>query len=105
MSSPVLVLSELETESNISANKSSNVVLPFDTESYLPGKYLQFGPAKSDIAEMMDKLIEQSSVLSENTEIEKIETIIDFSRTLLENSKDIESEIAELVNEHFWDLI
>lgn len=105
MSSTVLVLSELDTESNISANKSSNVVLPFDTESYIPEKYPQFRPVRADIAEIMDKLIEQSSVPSESIEIEKIETIIDFSRTLLENSKDIESEIAELVNEHFWDLI
>lgn len=105
MSSPVLLLSELDTESNISANTSSNVVLPFDMDAGLPEKHPRLRPEKENIVEIMDKLTDQPSDFSESKDIERIETILDFSRTLMENSKDIDSEIVELVNDHFWELI
>jgi len=36
---------------------------------------------------------------------EKINTIITFAKNLLENSKNIESDFVDIVNDNFWDLI
>lgn len=35
----------------------------------------------------------------------KVDTIIEFAQKLINDSKDIDSEFVEIVNEHFWDLI
>lgn len=36
---------------------------------------------------------------------EKIETILGFSKKIVANSKDLDSEYVDIVNENFWDLI
>ena len=36
---------------------------------------------------------------------DKIDTIIGFSKKVIENSIDIDSEYVDIVNENFWDLI
>ena len=36
---------------------------------------------------------------------EKILTIVNFSRQVLSESSDIDSEYVDIVNQHFWDLI
>jgi len=38
-------------------------------------------------------------------EQEKLDTILEFTQKLISDSKDIDSEFVEIVNEHFWDLI
>ena len=35
----------------------------------------------------------------------KVDTILEFAQKLINDSKDIDSEFVEIVNEHFWDLI
>lgn len=36
---------------------------------------------------------------------EKIQTILGFSKKILDNSKDLDSEYVDIVNENFWDLV
>jgi len=36
---------------------------------------------------------------------EKKKTMISFTNDLLKNSKDIDSEFVDIVNDNFWDLI
>ncbi len=36
---------------------------------------------------------------------EKIQTILDFSKKIIRNSVDIDSEFVDIVNEDFWELI
>ena len=40
-----------------------------------------------------------------NKDAEKINSMISLSKSLLEKSKDIESEFVDIVNDNFWDLI
>ncbi|MCG8310649.1 MAG: hypothetical protein MI975_24885 [Cytophagales bacterium] len=43
--------------------------------------------------------------LTENPEKISFDTLSDFSQNLIQNTKDIEPEILELVNDKFWDLL
>lgn len=38
-------------------------------------------------------------------ETNKLETMIEFTKNLLDNSTDLDSEYIEIVNENFWELI
>ncbi|GAH57643.1 unnamed protein product [marine sediment metagenome] len=38
-------------------------------------------------------------------DIDKYNTIIDFTEKLIKNSRDIEQEYVDIVNDNFWDLI
>lgn len=38
-------------------------------------------------------------------EKEKLDTVLDFAQKLISDSKNIDAEFVEIVNEHFWDLI
>lgn len=40
-----------------------------------------------------------------NEDVDKINTMISFTKNLLENSRDIENEFVDIVNDNFWDLI
>jgi len=41
----------------------------------------------------------------QNESSDKIDAILGFSKKVIENSKDIDSEYVDIVNENFWDLI
>ncbi|NJY61438.1 hypothetical protein HC174_01535 [Salinimicrobium sp. CDJ15-81-2] len=43
--------------------------------------------------------------LDEDSQSSKIQTILKFSNDLIKNSKDLDSEYVDIVNENFWDLI
>ncbi|MEA3446760.1 MAG: hypothetical protein U9R19_18750 [Bacteroidota bacterium] len=91
----------------IFATLSSSVVsLSHDTESYLtPQTEAQF-EHHVDIADWKDRAFKESLDYSfHNEDIEKINTMISFTQNLLKNSKDIESEFVDIVNDNFWDLI
>ena len=53
------------------------------------------------------KKIEDNSSLELNSQgdMEKIGIVISFSKELVENLKDMDSEFIEIVNNNFWDLI
>lgn len=40
-----------------------------------------------------------------NEDKEKLQTIIDFSNKVLQNTKNIDSEFVKIVNDNFWELI
>lgn len=40
-----------------------------------------------------------------NEDVEKLQTIINFSKKVLKNTKDIDSEFVNIVNDNFWELI
>lgn len=91
----------------ISATLSSSVVgLSHETESYLTPQQEAKFEYRTDIAEWKDNAFNQSYDYNlHNENMEKINTIISFTKNILEKSKDIESEFVDIVNDNFWDLI
>ncbi len=83
---------------------SSVLTLPYETDYILHNnasyEYSQ------DVTEWSTSVFQNSfdSIVS-NVNYEKYKTLLVFSKTLIEHSRDIESEIVDLVNENFWDLI
>lgn len=85
---------------------SSVLSLTHETESYLTPKHEATFKHYEDIADWRDKAFNKSFDYSfHNEDVEKINTIISFTKNLLDNSKDIESEFVDIVNDNFWDLI
>lgn len=91
----------------ILATLSSSVVsLNHVTESYLTPQLKAKFEHRVDIADWKDNAFNKSYDYSfHNVDVEKINTMISFTRNLLDNSKDIESEFVDIVNNNFWDLI
>jgi|GEM_PF-1293871 len=90
------------------ATLSSSVVsLNLGIENYLaPQIEAKIEFCVDDIADWKDKAFKDSNDYNfRNEDVEKINTIISFTQNLLENSKDIESEFVDIVNDNFWDLI
>ena len=85
---------------------SSTISLSHDTESYLtPSTEAKF-EHYVNIADWKYKAFNASYDYSfHNENVEKINTMISFTQNLLENSKNIESEFVDIVNDNFWDLI
>ncbi|MCY1721852.1 hypothetical protein OU798_15970 [Prolixibacteraceae bacterium Z1-6] len=54
---------------------------------------------------LINQVDESYSLWQNNSEIDKINSIIALSERIISNSKDIESEYVEIVNDNFWDLI
>ena len=48
---------------------------------------------------------ESQPALSESVDVENFNAIRSFSENLLNNTKDLDSEIMDVVNKNFWDLI
>jgi hypothetical protein len=46
-----------------------------------------------------------SDYIVQDNNVTKISTILDFSKRILRNSKDLDGEFVDIVNENFWDLI
>jgi hypothetical protein len=91
----------------ILATLSSSVVsLNHETESYLTPQHEAKFVHHVNIADWKDNAFNQSYEYSFHVEnVERINTMISFTQNLLENSKDIESEYVDIVNDNFWDLI
>lgn len=91
----------------ILASLSSSVVsLSHETESYLTPLHVASFEHHANIADWKDNAFNPSFDYSfHNEDVEKIHTMISFTKNLLENSKDIESEFVDIVNDNFWDLI
>ncbi|NJO88533.1 MAG: hypothetical protein HC831_05885 [Chloroflexia bacterium] len=91
----------------ILATLSSSVVcLSHETENYLTPQHEAKFEYHVNIADWKDKAFNQSFNYSfNNVDIEKINSMLSFTKKLLENSKDIDSEFVDIVNDNFWDLI
>lgn len=91
----------------ILATLSSSVVnLSHDSESYLEPIHEANFKNHFDIVDWKDSAFNQSGAYSiDNKSDEKMGEIISFTKKVLNNSKDIESEFVDIVNDNFWDLI
>lgn len=91
----------------ILATLSSSVVsLNHESDSYLTPQYEAKFEHHVNIADWKDNAFNSSFDYSfHNEDVEKINTMVSLTKNLLENSKDIESEFVDIVNDNFWDLI
>jgi hypothetical protein len=89
------------------ATLSSSVMnLSHEIESYLTPMHMATFEHHANIADWKDNAFNPSVDYSfHNENVEKINAMITFTKNLLENSKDIESEFVDIVNDNFWDLI
>lgn len=84
---------------------SSVLILSHETENLTPQNEAKFENHVT-IADWKDNAFNQAYDYSfHNEDVEKLNTMISFTQNLLENSKDIESEFVDIVNDNFWDLI
>ena len=61
-------------------------------------------PASQITVGTSDTILVEAKI-TDNENIEKIKTIIDFSNKLIQNTTDIDGEFVDIVNKHFWELI
>ncbi len=86
---------------------SSSLVLPYDHIEY--SSYFNTLPVtnSNDISRWSDNKLINSDLYSiqDNSDYAKYKIMNSFANNLLENSKDVEPEYVDFVNEHFWELI
>ncbi len=83
---------------------TSTICVPFDS-NMLPTCIPKYDPPNQINNWRELSLNNYPTSLSNNIELEKIDIIVSFSKNVIENSKDIDSEFVEIVNNNFWDLI
>lgn len=67
---------------------------------------VRFTSKQNNIADWKDFAFNQSvDYQLQDESMEKLQTIIDFSKKVLQNTKDIDSEFVDIVNDNFWELI
>lgn len=84
---------------------SSILTLSYDMNNSLPKSNVdyEFG---SDVSDWKHNAFHHSAnytFLDESSD--KILAVLSFSKTIIENSQDLDGEIVDIVNENFWDLI
>lgn len=84
---------------------SSAVSLPYDSNNLMPQKNhnYYFQNSINDLKEMAYNQLTNYQLYNENSE--KIQIIIDFTMKIMQNTKDIDSEFVDIVNNNFWELI
>jgi hypothetical protein len=90
----------------ILATISSSVLsLSYDSDSLIPKMNHNYNH-QNNIADWKDNAFNLSSDYQiQNESLVKIQTIVEFSKKVLSNTKDIDSEYVDIVNENFWELI
>lgn len=84
---------------------SSVISLSYDSDTLIPKVNCNYS-FQNNIADWKDYAFNQSVDYQLNNEnMEKLQTLIDFSRKVLQSTKDIDSEFVDIVNENFWALI
>jgi hypothetical protein len=84
---------------------TSVVCLPYDTDSLIPRTNANY-VCYADVSDWKDSAFNQSGDYNlQFNHSSKIQTIIEFSKKLVENSVDIDQEYVDIVNDNFWDLI
>lgn len=89
----------------LSTHSSSVISLPYEYNPLIPAQNHEYIYSEHAVERMRDLLIHHPDYTPQDHETEKLQTIIDFSRKIIENSKDIDSEFVDIVNDNFWDLI
>jgi hypothetical protein len=90
----------------ILATISSSVISwSYDSDSLIP-KLNHTYEYQNNISDWKDKAFNESSGYQLHDEnLVKIQTIVEFSKKVLGNTKDIDNEFVDIVNENFWELI
>ncbi len=93
-----LIIASLSSSSLINSDYLSNNLFP---QKNISGYHLQ--ASMFDWKDMAFNTSGQYTILDEETE--KIDIMLHFTKNLLTTSVDLESEIIDLVNENFWNLL
>lgn len=90
----------------ILASFSSSVLsLSYDSDSLIPKLNHSYNH-QFNVADWKDNAFNLTSEYQlQDENLIKIQTIVEFSRKVLGNTKDIDSEFVDIVNENFWELI
>ncbi len=70
-----------------------------------------YSPSKNHKFELLTKegyMVENNSTNKTNINLDdyiKVESLLEFSKKLVENSIDIDGEFVDIVNDNFWDII
>jgi hypothetical protein len=84
---------------------SSVISLSYDSDTLIPKMNHNYS-FQNNIADWKDFAFNQSvDYHLQDESMEKLQTIIDFSKKVLQNTKDIDSEFVDIVNDNFWELI
>lgn len=84
---------------------SSVLTLSYEMTSSLPKRNVDY-EFNQDVSDWRNNAFHYSNNYTFLHEFsEKISAVLSFSKTIIENSKDLDSEIVDIVNENFWDLI
>jgi len=84
---------------------SSVISLPYDTDNLIPKMNHNYWH-ENNIADWKDNAFNQSfDYQIPDEDMIKLQTIIEFSERILVNTKDIDSEFVDIVNEKFWELL
>jgi hypothetical protein len=85
---------------------SSVISLPYDSSDFLIPQVKAPILYHTDIVDWKDNAFNNSTNYSfQNSDTERIKTILGFSQKVLANLNDIDSEYVDIVNENFWELI
>lgn len=81
--------------------------LPHSSDNIIPRENHQNTYRESHIEDWNTNKLEATTdfTLPNSSENHKLQTIIDFSRNLMDNSKEIDGEFVDIINENFWDLV
>lgn len=85
---------------------SSVLNIDYLTGNLLPQKIFTEVHQQSQLSDWKDRafnLSTQYTILDDETE--KINILIQFSKKLMVRSVDLDSEIVDMVNENFWELL
>ncbi len=84
---------------------TSVLSLSYDAPDILPKEEINYS-YEIAMPDLKDSAFNEIPSLSLNNDTYgEINTIVEFSKKLISNSIDIDSEFVDIVNEHFWDLI
>lgn len=91
-----------------SALSASVISLPYEySEVLIPEANPDFEYNLSSVdSDWRDNAFNRSTeYMLQDEKSDKIDAILGFSKKVIENSKDMDGEYVDIVNENFWDLI
>src|SRR5690625_2833514 len=85
---------------------STSVMSAYDAQLLVPEKNYSEPDRIDDVADMMDTVFDQPPQYTYHDENQsRFQAVEDFARKVHANTKDIDNEFVEVVNENFWDII
>lgn len=74
-------------------------------ENLIPDQDFNFGAPTVYLENWKDQAFNTANYIISDENTEKTQIVLDFSEKILNESKELDNEFADLVNENFWDLI